>query len=228
MHVNVRTFPDLGAAQLGKAMRHARTCDRCRAPVERAILAARALEQGSPWEPTAIEIEAIGRRGLPELRRMSDRRTLWHMLAAFGVAATAAVLLWVRSGEFKERGTGEGRAVLRMFCASPAPGGVQELPPGGRCTGHALAFAAGARAELTSVALQLRDAEGTRILGPFPVTGRPGAETPLEITPGLRGPGTLEVTAAFASSPEAALASVVGAPSPGVVILRQSAVSEPR
>jgi hypothetical protein len=94
--------------------------------------------------------------------------------------------------------------------------------------GHALAFAAGSNGELGSVALKLRDAVGTRILGPFNVTGRPGGEAPLDTTPDLRGTGPVEVTAAFASSPEAALASLRGTPLPGAVILRQSAVIETR
>jgi hypothetical protein len=71
--------------------------------------------------------------------------------------------------------------------------------------------------------VEVRDAEGARVLGPFTVTGRPGREEPLEATPELRGPGALVVRAAFAASPEAALASLGGKPLPGTVVLRQMA-----
>jgi hypothetical protein len=77
------------------------------------------------------------------------------------------------------------------------------------------------------VALELRDADGTRLLGSFTVTGRPGGEAPLEVTPELHGAGPIEVTAAFASSPEAALASLQGTAAPGVVIVRQAAIIDP-
>ena len=228
MHVNLRELPGLAESGLDRALQHARACDRCRIPVERAMLATRFLEQGTPWEPTAAELEAIGRRGPPRIRAASPSRLRWPVLASIGVAATAvAVLIWIRPAEFTERGTGEGRAVLRMFCATRAPGGLHEVPPAGRCTGDALAFAAGARGDLTSVALELRDADGTRLLGSFTVTGRPGGEAPLEVTPELHGAGPIEVTAAFASSPEAALASLQGTAAPGVVIVRQAAIIDP-
>jgi len=94
--------------------------------------------------------------------------------------------------------------------------------------GHALAFAAGARGELNSVVLRVRDVEGVRILGPFTITGRPGGEAPLETTPELRGAGKLEVTAVFAPSAEAALDAARGTAVPGVVVLQQTATIEER
>jgi hypothetical protein len=193
--------------------------------VERALFATRVLERGTPWDPTDAEVEAALRRVPPTARTIADLRPRWPVLVGLGVAV-AAVLDMVRvpPSEFAERGTGEGRAVLRVFCADPAQGHLQELPPGGRCgVGLTLAFAAGAESELTSVALRLRDAEGSRLIGPFTVTGRPGREAPLETTPELRSPGSVEVIAAFASSPEAAVSSLVGTPAAGAVVLRQSA-----
>jgi hypothetical protein len=228
MHVNLRTLPTLADGRLDRALRHARGCDRCRGPVERAILATRALEQGTPWEPTEAEFEARLRRGLPTVQALAPCRPRWPILGAIGFAAAAvATFVWIRPTEFAERGTGEGRAVLRMFCATPEPGSLRELAPGGRCpAGHALAFAAGAQGELTSVAVKLHDSSGTRVLGPFTVSGRPGSEVPLEATPELRAAGLLEVTAAFARSPEAALSALLAAPAPGTVLVRQSATIE--
>lgn len=224
MHVNPATVSTLEGARLLRALRHARGCERCRAPVERVLLATRVLERGTPWEPTEAEAAAITDAGLDAALGAARPRRRWPVLAGFGVALAAAaslVLVVTRPPEFAERGAGDGRAVLRMFCAAEQAG-LQELPSGSGCpAGSKLVFAASAAPELSSVAVRLSGPEGVRLLGPFPVSGRPGAEAPLDATLELTDPGTLEVTAAFASTPEAALAALRGERAPGVQVLKQ-------
>ena len=224
MHVNPATVGTLQGARLLRALRHARACDRCRRPVERVLLATRTLEQGSLWEPTRAELEAHTAAGLEAALGPARPRRRWPVFAGLGVALAAAaslVLVVSRPPEFTARGGGEGRAVLRVFCAA-GNGALRELPSGAGCpAGGTLAFAAASAPELSSVALRLSGPAGVQDLGPFPVSARPGAEAPLETTPGLTAPGLLEVTAAFARSPEDARAALRGERVPGAVVLRQ-------
>lgn len=223
MHVNPTTVSTLEGARLHRALRHARGCAECRAPVERVLLATRVLERGTPWEPTEAESAALTEAGLDAALGAGRPRRRWPVLAGLGVAlaAAASVLVVVRTPEFTERGAGDGRAVLRMFCAA-GQSPLHELPSGARCPpGSTLAFAAGAAPELSSVAVRLAGPEGVQLLGPFPVSARPGAEAPLEATPRLSGAGTVEVTAAFASTPEGALAALRGERPKGAVVVHQ-------
>ena len=224
MHVNIATVATLEGARLGRALRHARSCDTCRAPVERVMLATRVLERGTPWEPTSAEVDAAGQSGLEAALGAARPRRRWAVLGGVGVAvaAAASILLVVnRPPEFTARGTGEGRAVLRMFCAvGESP--LRELPSGAGCpAGGRLAFAAGATPGLSSVTLRLTGPSGERVLGPFSLSGQPGAELPLETTPELPSAGSVEVTAAFAATPEAAQAALRGERIPGAVLLHQ-------
>ena len=229
MHVNPRTISSLEGAPLGRALRHARECARCRTPVERTMLALRMLEHGSTRQPTQAEMRAAEEQARVVVGAASSDRPRWPILMGVGatLAAAAAVPFLLRTAEFTERGAGEGRAVLRTFCAEPLHGQVRELPSGAPCrAGEKLAFAASSASGLSSVMVQVVDAAGPRVFGPFPVSGRPGAEAPLEVTPELRTPGQLEVSAAFASTPEAAVAALHGKGVPGTVLLHQSLLVE--
>ncbi|HTN51455.1 MAG TPA: hypothetical protein VML50_03555 [Anaeromyxobacter sp.] len=224
MHVDPTIVATLEGARLTRALRHARGCETCRGPVERVLLATRVLERGSPWEPTEVEVEAASASGLDAALAAARPRRRWPLLAGVGVALAAAaslVVIVTRPPEFAERGGGDGRAVLRMFCATEQAG-LAELPSGAGCpAGARLAFAAAAVPELASVAVKLSGPEGRQLLGPFQVSGRPGAEVPLEATPRLSSPGTVEVTAAFAATPEAALSALRGERVAGAVLLHQ-------
>lgn len=225
MHVQPSTVPTLEGAALRRALVHARGCDTCRGPVERVLLATRTLERGTPWEPTEAEVEALGEAGLDRALGAARPRRRWAPLAGLGVALAAGAALLVvvvrPQPEFTARGGGEGRAVLRMFCAAPG-GTLRELPPGSSCVaGGKLAFAAAATPGLSSVALRLSGPGGTEVLGPFAVTGQPGAEAPLDVTPELARAGQVDVLAAFAATPRAALDAARGDPGPGAVVLHQ-------
>jgi hypothetical protein len=225
MHVTPIAVCTLEGAGLLRALHHARDCDTCRVPVERALLATRCLEGGSPWKPTEAECDAHIDAGLVAALRSARPPRRWPTFAGLGVALAAAASLIVvvnRPPEFTARGAGEGRAVLRMFCASAGDAGLRELASGASCpSGAKLAFAAAGAPGLSSVALRLSGSSGVQLLGVFPVTGQPGAEAPLETTPALSGAGTMEVTAAFASTPEAAQAALRGEQASGAVVLRQ-------
>ena len=225
MHVDLATVAALEGAPLQRALRHARGCDACRAPVERLLFATRVLERGSPWEPTEAESTTATEAGLEVALRAARPPRRWQPFAGLGVALVAAasffVVVVLRPPEFTERGGRGGSAVLRMFCATEQ-GSLRELPSGASCpAGSKLALAAAARPELSSVALRMTGPDGVRLLGPFPVSGRPGAEAPLAVTPQLSTPGTVEVDAAFAPTPEAAQAALRGDRAPGAVVVHQ-------
>jgi hypothetical protein len=231
MHLNPTAITTFEGRRLTRAIRHARGCSRCRGPVERMLLATRVMELGTPWTPTDAEANAAGVAGLDAALRSARAARRWPTLAGFGIAlAAAATVFLVVKGppEFVERGTGTGRAVLRMFCSTDLQG-LRELRSGQACpTGGKLAFAAGASTGSAFAALQLSGPEGVRPLGLFPVSGRPGAEAPLDTTPLLDALGVVEVTAAFASTPDAALAALRGERVPGSVVMRQKVLVEGR
>jgi len=229
MHVNPIAIATYEGARLTDAIQHARACPQCRRPVERVLLALRALEVGTPWTPTEVETTAASVAGLDSVLRSARPIRRWPTVAGLGIAlAAAAALFLVVKGppEFVERGTGSGGAVLRMFCATD-PQALRELPSGQSCpAGGKLAFAAGASTGAAFAALQLSGPDGVRLLGPFPVSGRPGAEAPLDTTPQLDVPGRVDVTAAFASTPDAALAALRGERVAGSVVVRQTVLVE--
>jgi hypothetical protein len=86
--------------------------------------------------------------------------------------------------------------------------------------GARLAFAAGALAPLTHVSLELQGPAGATRQD-FPVEGRPGKETPLDLTPLLDTSGPVLIRAGFGDSADAARAALDGRGPEGAVVLRQ-------
>jgi len=223
----------LSPAQSARLLRHAHVCRRCGPRYERWAQAHRALE-GSLDAPSSMERQALTEAGLAAaLQAAAPAPTPARLpgLMVLGGALAAAVLALVlaprpASDEFRARGLGTPPpgVALRVFCAAPGLP-LRELHSGEACPAGALmAFAAGGSAPYTHVAVQVRGAEGPQVLaGAFPLMGTPGKEAPLELTVPLpEHGGEVEVTAAFASSPSAALAAVRGADEGGAVVLEQA------
>jgi hypothetical protein len=171
-----------------------------------------------------VGLEAALSAAAPEVERWR-----WPSLAVAGgmlAALCFAALVLVRPadiGEWQSRGLGRpSNAVLRVFCAvrqqplRELKRAEEACPPGAM-----LAFAVGAEAPLLQVAVAVRGEGFQATEGPFVISGRPGAEQPLETTVLLRMPsGQAEVIAAFADSPGAALGALRGDVTPGAVVLR--------
>lgn len=222
----------LSPRQSTRLLRHARACERCAGQYERLVRASRLLEHGEPYAPTDTELTALADAGLAaalEAARPESARSRGPFLAMAGgmlAAMSLALLVLVHPGEedtWRARGAGPPtRAVLRVFCAvRQRP--LRELEPSQACPpGAQLAFAVGADSPLSHVAVAVRGPRGVQSLeGPFPVTGRPGAEQPLETTlPLQRSPGEAEIVAAFAHSPREALAALREEAHRGAVVLR--------
>ncbi|HEX8441414.1 hypothetical protein [Archangium sp.] len=222
----------LSPNQSARLLRHARACERCGGQYERLVLAHRMLERGDLHMPTRAEeamladvgLEAALSAAAPEVERWR-----WPSLAVAGgmlAALCFAALVLVRPadiGEWQSRGLGRpSNAVLRVFCAvrqqplRELKRAEEACPPGAM-----LAFAVGAEAPLLQVAVAVRGEGFQATEGPFVISGRPGAEQPLETTVLLRMPsGQAEVIAAFADSPGAALGALRGDVTPGAVVLR--------
>ncbi|OJH35200.1 hypothetical protein [Cystobacter ferrugineus] len=210
----------LSPRQSTRLLRHAHTCERCARHYERLVRASRLLERGEPHTPTDTELTVLADAGLAAALAAAEperARSRWPSLAMAGgmlAAVSLAVLVLIRPEEndaWRARGTGQPtRAVLRVFCAvRQRP--LRELEPSQACPpGAQLAFAVGADSPLSHVAVAVRGPRGAqRIEGPFPITGRPGAEQPLETTLSVQQPpGEAEVIAAFAPSPREALAAL--------------------
>jgi hypothetical protein len=224
----------LSPRQSARLLRHAHACERCGASYERLVRASRLLEHGDPHTPTGTELAVLADTGLAAALAAAEpeaSRTRWPSLSLAGgmLAAVSLVVLMVLVQQPREvdswqarGGSGRpSRAALRVFCAVRQQP-LRELEPSQACPpGAQLAFAVGADAPLSHVAVGLRTRSLQAIEGPFSVTGRPGAELPLETTLPLQVPaGEAEVIAAFADSPREALAALRGETQRGAVVLR--------
>lgn len=222
----------LSPRQATRMLKHAHACTRCGPRYERLALAHRMLERNHLDSPSSTEESALADAGLaaalaaaaPEAERWTWRSL---SLAGAGLAAVClAALVLVRpgdGGEWQARGVGRATgAALRVFCAVRQQP-LRELKEAPTCPPEAsLVFAAGAEPPLSHVAIVVRADGLSATEGPFVLTGRPGAEQPLETTVSLRAlPGEAEVVAAFADSPQAALEALRGRAHPGAVVLRQ-------
>jgi hypothetical protein len=223
----------LSPRQSARLLRHAHACERCGSRYERLVKASRLLERGDLHTPTPIEEAVLADVGLQAALAAAApvaEPSRWPSLAVMGgglAALCLAALVLVRpsdvGGEWQPRGVRPASgAVLRVFCAVRQQP-LRELEPSqGTCPpGAMLAFAAGARAPLSHVAMAVRGGglKGSTE-GPFALLGRPGAEQPLETTVSLPlAPGAVEVVAAFGNSPRAALEAVRGEVTPGAVVL---------
>jgi hypothetical protein len=224
----------LSPRQSARLLRHAHACERCGASYERLVRASRLLEHGDPHAPAGTELAVLADTGLAAALAAAEPevpRFRWPSLSlAGGMLAAASLAVLVMLVQPKEAddtwqargGSGRpARAALRVFCAERQQP-LRELEPAQACPpGAQLAFAVGADAPLSHVAVGLRTRRLEAAEGPFAVTGRPGAEQPLETTLSLQVPtGEAEVLAAFADSPREALAALRGEPHRGAVVLR--------
>ena len=223
----------LSPRQSARLLRHAHACGRCGARYERVVRARRMLERGDLHTPTETEEAVLADAGLEAALAAAAvpgaERARWPSLALAGgmlAALCLAALVLVRPGDVGEEWQSRGverpsGAVLRVFCAVRQQP-LRELkeaqascPPGAM-----LAFAVGARAPLSHVAVSVRGNGLQNTEGPFAIGGRPGEEQPLETTvPLLVPPGQVEVVAAFGDSPRAALGALRGEVPPGAVVL---------
>lgn len=212
-----------------RMLAHAKTCHRCAALYQRAIHTLRQLEHGSPFEPAAVEQQAIGalteKAVLRKGRSPAERFALWLVPMAAVAAAAAVVLapLWrVADGELSPRGGGEGTVSLRVFCGG---GGqpMKELREAEGCvSGRSLAFAAGAAAAGQSVAVVVSGSAASWSEALESVAGTVGAEAPVALTVELARRGEVTVVAAFSAEAEAARAAARGGtPASGVVVVRR-------
>ncbi|MCP3100683.1 hypothetical protein LZ198_17575 [Myxococcus sp. K15C18031901] len=219
--------------QSARLLRHAHVCHRCGPLYERWVRAHRALE-GSLDAPSSMERLALTEAGLSAAlaaavpARAPSALTSLAALGGVLAAVLLAVVLVPRlsSDEFRSRGVGTPPpgVALRVFCAAPGLP-LRELHAGEACpAGAMMAFAAGGNAPYTHVVVRVRDADRPEVLaGPFALAGPPGKEAPLELTVPLpEHAGEAKVTAAFASSPSAALAAVRGDEEGEAVVLEQS------
>jgi hypothetical protein len=221
----------LSPRQSARLLRHAHACARCGGRYERLVQAHRMLERGDLHVPTELEVAVLADTGLAAALSAASpeaERWRWPSLAMVGglVAALGlAALVLVHPGDvgqWQSRGVGlPPGAVLRVFCAVRQQP-LRELQREQACPPDSvLAFAVGASAPLSHVAVEVRGAGLQVTEGPYSVAGRPGAEQPLEATIALlMSPGTAEVTAAFADSPRSALGALRGEVIPGAVVLR--------
>ncbi|WP_342378031.1 hypothetical protein NVS55_01730 [Myxococcus stipitatus] len=158
-------------------------------------------------EPSSRERGTWARPFLDTLR-LSPVGGAWvaALMAAGGI-------LWLslpsETPEWGVRGQGQAAAV-RLFCA-PEQAELREVRDDGLCpAGASLAFAAGALAPYTHVAVTLRTSEGVSVEGPFVVRAPPGAEAVLDLTPRMPATGEVELTTTFANSAASALAAAKG------------------
>lgn len=223
----------LSPRQSARLLRHVHACERCGTSYERLVRASRLLEGGDPYTPTGTELAVLADTGLAAALSAAEpggSRSHWPSLTLAGgtlaAVSLAVLMVLVRPTEvetWQARG-GAGspsRAVLRVFCAVRQQP-LRELEPSQVCPpGAQLAFAVGADSPLSHVVVAVRARGAQSTEGPFPVTGRPGAEQPLETTLPLQVPaGEAEVVAAFADSPREALAALRGETHRGAVVLR--------
>lgn len=225
---------ELSSSESARLLRHAHGCARCGARYERWARAHRALESGNVDVPSSLERQAITEGGLAAALAAAapeQAQARWPSMAVLGGALAAVFLAVVLTPpatdthEFTKRGDGTPPpgVALRIFCAR-AGQPLRELHAGDSCrAGAMLAFAAGGNTPYSHVAVQVRGAKKAEVTaGPFAVAGAPGKEGPLELTvPMPQQAGTVEVTAAFANGPAAALAALRGEQHAGAVVLKQ-------
>ncbi|MFP2926960.1 hypothetical protein ACLESO_17525 [Pyxidicoccus sp. 3LG] len=225
----------LSSHESARLLRHAHACERCGHRYERWARAHRALEGGDVDSPSSMEQQALTEGGLEAVLAAaaavpSEAPSRWPSLALLGGALAAVFMAMVLApstpkDEFGVRGGGTPSlgVALRVFCATPGQA-LRELHASESCrAGAMLAFAAGGHAPYTHVAVQVRGAKKAEVTaGPFALSGPPGKEGPLELTvPMPQSPGVVEITAAFADSPPAALAALRGEQHSGTVVLKQ-------
>lgn len=225
----------LSPNESARLLRHAHGCTRCGTRYERWAQAHRGLEGDTLDTPSSMERQALTDAGLAAALAAAapaeQAPARWPSLAMLA-GAVAAVFLGVvltppatDTREFTSRGEGTPPpgVALRLFCAA-AGQPMRELHAGDACrTGAMLAFAAGGNAPYSHVAVQVRGAKKAEVTaGPFVLSGPPGREDPLELTvPMPPQAGVVEVTAAFADRPAAALAALRGEQHEGAVVLKQ-------
>jgi hypothetical protein len=223
----------LSSHESARLLRHAHGCARCGPRYERWAQAHRALE-GDVDQPSSVELQALGDAGLAAALAAAEPQeapSRWPSLAVLGGALAAVFLAVVLTphathlNEFTSRGEGTPPpgVALRIFCAT-AGQPIRELHAGDSCrAGAMLAFAAGGNAPYTHVAVQVRGAKKAEVVaGPFSLSGTPGKEAPLELTVAMpQWAGAVDVTAAFADRPAAALAALRGEEHEGSVVLKQ-------
>lgn len=223
----------LSSHESARLLRHAHGCARCGPRYEQWARAHRALE-GDVDLPSSVERQALSDAGLAAALASAapqEAQARWPSLALLGGALAAVFLAVVLTPpatdtkEFTSRGEGTPPpgVAMRVFCAA-AGQPMRELHAGDSCrAGAMLAFAAGGNAPYTHVAIQVRGAKRAEVMaGPFSLSGAPGKEGPLELTvPMPQTAGVVEVTAAFADRPAAALAALRAEQYEGSVVLRQ-------
>ncbi|MCY1019500.1 hypothetical protein [Pyxidicoccus sp. MSG2] len=223
----------LSSHESARLLRHAHGCARCGPRYEQWARAHRALE-GDVDLPSSVERQALGDAGLAAALAAAvpqEAPSRWPSLAVLGGALAAVFLAVVltppatNTREFTSRGEGTPPpgVAIRIFCAT-AGQPMRELHAGDSCrAGAMLAFAAGGNAPYTHVAVQVRGPKKAEVVaGPFSLSGTPGREGPLELTvPMPQLAGAMEVTAAFADRPAAALAALRGEEHEGSVVLKQ-------
>jgi hypothetical protein len=225
----------LSPSESARLLRHAHDCTRCGPRYERWTRAHRALEGGNLDMPSSMERQALTDAGLAAALAAAapaeQASARWPSLAVLAGAVAAVFLAVVLTppatdtGEFTSRGEGTPPpgVALRIFCAA-AGQPMRELHSGDACrAGAMLAFAAGGNAPYSHVAVQVRGAKKAEVTaGPFVLSGPAGREAPLELTvPMPPQAGVVEVTAAFADRPTAALAALSGEQHEGAVVLKQ-------
>ncbi|WP_205525777.1 hypothetical protein [Pyxidicoccus trucidator] len=223
----------LSSRESARLLRHAHACTRCGFRYERWAQAHRGLEGGDLDQPSSAERMALTEGGLAAALAAAapeESSARWPSLALLGGALAAAFLAVVlvptiTPNEFGVRGAGTPppAVALRIFCAT-AGQPLRELHAGDSCqAGAMLAFAAGGNSPYTHVAVQVRGAKKAEVMaGPFVLTGPVGKEGPVELTvPMPQAAGVVEVTAAFADRPAAALAALRGEQHEGSVVLKQ-------
>ncbi len=224
---------ELSPRESARLLRHAHACTRCGARYERWARAHRALG-GNLDQPSSMERHALTEGGLAAALAAAapeEAQARWPSMAMLGGALAAVFLAVVLAqpatdtSEFTKRGEGTPPpgVALRIFCAA-AGQPLRELHAGDSCrAGAMLAFAAGGTAPYSHVVVQVRGAKKAEVMaGPFALAGTPGKEGPLELTvPMPQQAGVVQVTAAFADRPAAALATLRGEQHAGSVVLKQ-------
>ena len=211
-HIDARLV-DWSAGELGpwraqRMISHARACTRCRAMLDRVLLAHRVLE-GSLLKPSEQELglwsanaKAIAAASAPRAERSPAGGWL---LAAAGVATACAVLAFVArpapEPEWAARGDLKAQnASVRIFCA-PAKGALAELQANQGCpAGNALGFAVGARPPLHRVRVLVTQAGKMLAHQETSVTAAPGAEDALALSVDMPATGQVRVEVCFAEA----------------------------
>ncbi len=209
-----------------RVVRHARNCHRCAALYERSIRVLRQLENQSPFVPAQVEVESLTELNVP-VRAPFELSPRWAFgLLGVSVALGLLLLSWPRAQpveEFAVRGAGDARPVaLRVFCGGHGSPLVEVRETTSCTVGQSLAFAVGAAASHSHVAVQVRGSATSDASVSAVVTAAPGAEEPVALTAELAREGTVEVIAAFAADAEQATAAARGERVTSALVLRRA------